>query len=332
MSKETMGQLAIWILVIVVMVATIYFVTNAHNTLLHGLIQPDQIDPKIEEKIEQNYDIMRENILFCGSIPDDQCICKIFPDFPGSIHNEGVLVIDDLLGKIQLYNKNVVLRENEIEDAFFENVYSVKPTTDDMLYIKSIYLPNLIRIQFSSKFPTIRDFVRGIIISEYIIKDFDSLNIITYYDERLNENPGILGIRNWFRGDREKTAEQNVDSINTLIEKLPKCFPLRQEAIDEFEKIPNWINNNQIGKKTIVLPEGFSIKIENPKISLLYSGEQVKKTITTKTNSKDEIWTSESVISNVKFCSTSTNQVKYIGHGDILEISQENNLPCILIK
>jgi len=211
--------------------------------------------PGTEEtlKIGENFNKSIDNMNACDVVDDENCLCEVWPDFPVVFPKDYKLSLD-FAGDIGLYKGTKKITEGYLEPQL--GVYPLGLSDKGELFYGRDYYLEPEDILFDKEIPYLSKRGTGKILSRYAVKDIiGDLSLTTYY---------------WGEPTQNKISE-----INTEIEKLPICVEGRTDAIDEFNRIKNSLST-ATGDYTLKLPQGFSIKIENSYMSLLYNNELVK--------------------------------------------------------
>lgn len=317
-AAETKNAIFAVILIILIIAALIYLFPKVILPWLKGL-GGEKMTPETKSEVLNNFDKLIDNLDICDSMNDENCFCEVFPAFPTVFHSNIILKIDDNLGQLTLYDKKTEIKKLE-EEPFFK-IRSLEYGQDSLI-LHDENLPTIFNIGFAEKVPKIQEIMRGYVVSNYALKEFEEIHILTFYNKAVKDKPNIIEQR--FIGSKNIPTDANLEEIKKIVEKMPKCQEGRIEAIDFLNKI-----DSIVGDKLIEINEAFVIKFNSLEIWLESDGNKVFN-IRESSSGSNPVFSSEEAKKTITLCLDSKQEGE-IKADAVIKIKEENGKNCLFI-
>jgi len=258
MSESSGEGLFVMLIVVVAVVIIVVFAGHAYPQIYSFLGQGNGIDKQTMTQMEDNFGTIIKNIKDCQAIQDQECVCDVMPNFPGTfvkpltldIQSSGTNMVINLMSgksKINGGDVNVNLQPMSIRNKNYE--IETTPQTATQMTMKFDTR--------NSPYPNI--VTKGVVVSGKIYRK-DKITSV------------FLTTPN----------KDDAESLQKQIDNFPACQENRKTAVDTFDALVldlNTIGTGATEQKPIILPTDYSISYDQNSIALKYKGFPVQEIV-----------------------------------------------------
>lgn len=169
------GLVALAVIVVIIVIVFLFY------QKVLPFLKGEEITPETEEDAKRNFDMFIENIETCQKFNKTNCICEVFPTWPATFPEKGILKIETIGKRSNFHLKY----ENILKSASIEGLKmgAMKASKEKLPFIFQK------EVNFKTEPPIYRQEGIGgwrpewFVVSNYLYKDIDGLYLIIGKEE-----------------------------------------------------------------------------------------------------------------------------------------------------